>query len=878
MDIMFDDALFANNIASQENGGGINIIMDKYKNLPVFRHVFQRTTIEDNRAANVGGGISMTGWGREEPTRDIINDTDVITFIDISVARNVAENGAGIFMKHSNVRPVFKGRIVIRDNTARQNGGGILISDLAMPKILLSTNMTVSGNTALGDGVYDGGGGLYLFRAAFEVAGTSAYKIFQGNTAPHAARKYKNVFYEDGFSIHLTCPPGHEFNAEFEELCRPCGHGRASKGPPDEKNFCIPCESGYFTTSVTNTLCEPCPDAGTLDGNFNWVSQDAPAAATCEDGTLVLLDGWWHTGRLSSKTKFYPCLAPEACTISATSGAHESQAVACSEGYEQGGVLCGVCAEGYARSGLACTRCADTGAVVSLLVLAILAFCAFVSWTIYRAAYYKRVTDPANDPMTLASVRIALSYLQIVSLLGDFDLDWAASTKTLFSVAGGGSGLPTYTAFLDCGLRWSFEARAVFFLALPVACFVVPLAIAPLWFWVIRALWEYRKKMKRRSQFKKKQKSSRGKMNTIQDPHSHSAAAMEEAGVPASEQGGLEQQDVPPRDLYRIAVSVLLFVCYPNVVRQMTHIINCSPEIEGVSYVFSDFAQQCGAGAHGTLRTCAIVVLVLFGVGFPAGCALLLWSQRGRLYAQGQGQEGAERATPYAFIFYGLRPKCFYWASLDMLRKAALVVVTTMLRGDQNGLQVYAGLWIILIALLLHLVASPYVHRFQNRLESVALVGAFCSLLMGQLVALLPHSRGTRVFASGSVFAINLVVGLLLTAFLFKKLRAFLHSHGGALGGRCAGCRTSCFAPVAGVLGSFFFFTRAGGEGGGGPGGGGLQPPGAGRSRCVSCGSPMHGHHHAQDGTVMMSNPMRSAEPTSSPLERMRSCTQVSMN
>ena len=110
----------------------------------------------------------------------------------------------------------------------------------------------------------------------------------------------------------------------------------------------------------------------------------------------------------------------------------------------------------------------------------------------------------------------------------------------------------------------------------------------------------------------------------------------------------------------------------------------------------------------------------------------------------------------------GYKRRRYWWESVAILRKFLIVAVTTQLSAD-NGHQVYAGLWILLVSLLLHNFFAPYHDKLQVRgcgpargrgvanvpvrclttpvgvqdsMERVALGVSLFSLLLGQLIVL----------------------------------------------------------------------------------------------------------------------------------------------
>ena len=93
-----------------------------------------------------------------------------------------------------------------------------------------------------------------------------------------------------------------------------------------------------------------------------------------------------------------------------------------------------------------------------------------------------------------------------------------------------------------------------------------------------------------------------------------------------------------------------------------------------------------------------------------------------------------------------------------MARKFLLVAVTVWF-GRDPSYQIYAGTWVLLIATLLQVVCQPYEDPHMGFLESVSLCATFCSLLLGNAIALGGLSPNAEK-------AVRIVVALLNVAML----------------------------------------------------------------------------------------------------------------
>ncbi len=127
-----DASTFSGNSAAIQ-GGAINAIF------PTIR----RSVIENNEAAQGGGGIHISNWGTLDQLRVVDNVSAV--------------HGGGIYLNGGPGDPTRITRSEISGNTAANRGGGIYARD----------RNTVIGNTTItNNGANQGGGGLYIHEDA----------------------------------------------------------------------------------------------------------------------------------------------------------------------------------------------------------------------------------------------------------------------------------------------------------------------------------------------------------------------------------------------------------------------------------------------------------------------------------------------------------------------------------------------------------------------------------------------------------------------------------------------------------------------------------------------------------------------------------------
>eukprot|EP00937_MAST-01D_sp_MAST-1D-sp2_P000525 g525.t1 len=158
----------------------------------------------------------------------------------------------------------------------------------------------------------------------------------------------------------------------------------------------------------------------------------------------------------------------------------------------------------------------------------------------------------------------------------------------------------------------------------------------------------------------------------------------------------------------------------------------------------------CGVSSH-FICSAAIFEIVFVVVGFPFTIGMLLWRSRHTRHED----DVRER---YLFLYGGYKSKYYMWELVVMARKFLFVTAATLLQGNQVGMQVYCGLWVVLVSFCLHITCQPYTNRAETIMETVALGAVSVSLLLGQGIAL----QGTPPhWGAENTRAVQALVGVL---------------------------------------------------------------------------------------------------------------------
>ena len=125
------------------------------------------------------------------------------------------------------------------------------------------------------------------------------------------------------------------------------------------------------------------------------------------------------------------------------------------------------------------------------------------------------------------------------------------------------------------------------------------------------------------------------------------------------------------------SVVILLFFIHPNIVQYMFDMFNCI-KIEGTDRMKNDLEVLCYQGAHYVWALfVALPSIIIWGLGIPLFATLLIFRERKSL-------DSVTTREKYGFLFRGYKKKFFFWESMVMYRKIALIFISVFI--GQYGL------------------------------------------------------------------------------------------------------------------------------------------------------------------------------------------------
>eukprot|EP01138_Halocafeteria_seosinensis_P014920 gb/GECG01015231.1/.p1 GENE.gb/GECG01015231.1/~~gb/GECG01015231.1/.p1 ORF type:complete len:909 (+),score=82.43 gb/GECG01015231.1/:1-2727(+) len=421
----------------------------------------------------------------------------------------------------------------------------------------------------------------------------------------------------------------------------------------------------------------------------------------------------------------WKCLNPEACIVQPS-----NLTVTCAEGYQ--GPLCAVCDSNYGSAGgHECTKCQDSSVnwvllVLILIVITVVAVLAIMR--VLRKASKNTLVDTYQKRELLTTMKILFNFLQVLSFFSEFAVEWSTQVLNLFGTAGSTTGLSFNLSFIDCALGWNSRQRYVFIFILPFLIILIPaIAIS------LVLLWHQKK----------------------------SRASEARQGYPLPP---LLFWGVTPVGLYSTIVMVLLFLFYPTASRNSLLMVKCSKPIDGTQYITDDFTLSCEDSSHAIFSALAWIQLTLISFGFPIVSAGVLFYNRDKLH-----HDRIRRR--FSFLYSGYDKTRYWYESVIMARKFGLIGAAVTLSDSSVGYQLFWGVTILVVSLLLHLWLRPFQDHMHGVIEQIALISLVFILLIGQLIAFQDLSAGMGAFLTSIIVISVCTVTLATLSVLVYDLR-----------------------------------------------------------------------------------------------------------
>ena len=528
----------------------------------------------------------------------------------------------------------------------------------------------------------------------------------------------------------------------------------AGSEPSETRSGCISCTG----TTYSRGGLEPCRGCPPSDG------------ATCDAGTLRLHDGFYPASSaylssppdaeasqqppMSRATVLYRCDVPGACFVRNASGGYY-----CGIGYT--GPLCGVCAPGYAKAGLYCSQCWPPW--LSILIIGIGAVIGLAALG-YIALFRK-----GSKPTRLAIIiRIGLSYVQMLSSLGQFRAKATEMVQQALGMADAVGNSVLSTGPLQCTFRLSYYSRFGMSISLPfvVGGLVVLIATAGI-------AWRHFRYCRRCGRhtagFQEEDSLDFDATSTTTPPSPPSPAQhpneLNNAAKPiiGNRHRGIAlraacqsfAQDFLQYFREKSFLGPILFVYfffYNSIINTLASIYRCREEtIDGQQFLEVDLSVRCADGAHISGMVAAAVLALLLNVLFPL--ALIVTLRRNRAHLDSPTMQ---RRYGFLYMGYSTARGLYWWEAVVLLRKFAVLMVASSI--SDPFYQSLLGVSVIVTFFVVQVNYQPYEDRTLNRLEMMVMA----CLCFTQVVSLAYFRASALQLPDDSQVQVDLAVTCLL--------------------------------------------------------------------------------------------------------------------
>ena len=176
---------------------------------------------------------------------------------------------------------------------------------------------------------------------------------------------------------------------------------------------------------------------------------------------------------------------------------------------------------------------------------------------------------------------------------------------------------------------------------------------------------------------------------------------------------------------FTVAISVtmtLVYFLYLTVCRAAFDILNCQTTIPstGIYYMASRPLEKCyvEGSMQSQLSPIAIIVIVVYGIGFPGAIFLAFYLLRNRikddqwLRVHGSGDSYLRNKNlvlrkSCGQMYRMYQPRFYLWSTLILIRKLLLCAIAVMFR-DNPTYQMSGTLSLMFIAFIMQVKAKPY--------------------------------------------------------------------------------------------------------------------------------------------------------------------------
>ena len=333
--------------------------------------------------------------------------------------------------------------------------------------------------------------------------------------------------------------------------------------------------------------------------------------------------------------------------------------------------MCQTCTLNYHRTSKvwceACLSYSNTIGISIAYVSAVGLFCLFIVVTSIKSAHKPRALHATY-------LKSLMNYLQLVMLMGSFNLSWPTLTKEMLNIQDSAGNFSERLFTTDC-LEDNFDENEAFYTKLLL------LSAAPITFFAL---------------------SSLGWLLVAVCKKSVS---------------------VLKNELVASAI-ILFFLLHPSVMRVMFSAFNCE-EVRSGEYWVSGLLVKCWEGKHLTYALgVALPAIIIWGLGVPG---LIL----GNMVVQRKRLKDLSVKIRYGFMIKGYDSSQFYWEFIVIYRKLLIISIATFLSRIAKMTQALLALSVLVLSLALQSHYQPYSHPSLNTMEQRSILVSVTTLFFG---------------------------------------------------------------------------------------------------------------------------------------------------
>jgi len=378
--------------------------------------------------------------------------------------------------------------------------------------------------------------------------------------------------------------------------------------------------------------------------------------------------------------------------------------------------------------------------ILTVSIIAILAF--LVRDSLDGIDEIAASVDEGNDaevPFHSVALRIISSFMQVAGLLNNFRLNLPDEIVTLMTVMQTTSGVGGAVISFNCLLPIT-RGIPLFVAKLTTTVVILPmiLAILVIVFWCFHSCFCH-----------KKSKSGAGSMDKMIG-----------------------------------SMLVLYYLTFPSMLQGMTQAMSCTtygPRNDPVSKVLLDGALDVECYGNDHIAMLSGVVIPSFFVFVVIVPFLVVYSMHreylGHRLLPHQNHFNPISCYRYGFLFLGYEQEFYGFEILVMLRKAAFVVASGLLRPYGPTAQVVGASCILIFALSIHLQHRPYDSDGHDSMESFSLHASLAILMSVLICSKVGSTADGNLGPTSSILLIIVVFTSVITFFYISVSHITKHSH-----------------------------------------------------------------------------------------------------